>query len=127
MSVLGHLSLGVSDLARARAFYDAVLGPLGQVCVWASDTGIAYGLPGQGDKLAFFPQLVTDRPLAAGPGFHLALDAGDRATVDAAHAAAVARGGHCEGPPGPRPNYSPTYYAAFFRDPDGHKFEIVHQ
>ena len=36
-------------------------------------------------------------------------------------------GGRDEGAPGPRPHYGPTYYAAFVRDPDGHKLEAVFQ
>ena len=35
--------------------------------------------------------------------------------------------GKIEGAPGARPHYSPTYYAAFVTDPDGHKLEAVHQ
>ena len=39
----------------------------------------------------------------------------------------LARGARCDGPPGPRPHFSPTYYAAFLFDPDGHRLEVVHQ
>ncbi len=49
------------------------------------------------------------------------------AAVDAFHAAALRLGGRDEGAPGARPHYSPTYYAAFVTDPDGHKLEAVHQ
>jgi catechol 2,3-dioxygenase-like lactoylglutathione lyase family enzyme len=65
--------------------------------------------------------------VAPGPGFHLAFDAASRASVDRFHAAALAAGGTDEGGPGPRPHYGATYYAAFVRDPDGHKLEAVHQ
>ncbi len=34
--MLGHLSFGVHDLARAAAFYDTILQPLGFVRVWTS-------------------------------------------------------------------------------------------
>ena len=51
---LGHLSLGVSDLARAKVFYDGALAPLNMVCVWDSPRGIGYGAPGEGDKLALY-------------------------------------------------------------------------
>jgi lactoylglutathione lyase len=48
-----------------------------------------------------------------------------RAMVDAAHAAALAHGGTCEGPPGLRPAYHEHYYGAYFRDPDGNKLCVV--
>lgn len=94
--------------------------------LWDSPRGLGYGLPGGGEKLNLFPQEDVAE-LAAGPGFHLAFDAPDRAAVDAAYAGAMANEGTCEGPPGLRQPYGPTYYAAFVRDPDGHKLEVVHQ
>jgi catechol 2,3-dioxygenase-like lactoylglutathione lyase family enzyme len=122
--MLGHLSFGVADLARAAAFYDAAMAALGFRRVWTSPNGVGYGLEDGQDKLALFPRL--DR-IAPGAGFHLAFDAPDRAAVDAFHAAALASGGACAGPPGLRPGYGATYYAAFVIDPDGHKLEAVHQ
>ena len=124
-SLLSHLSLGVGDLERSCTFYDAVLAPLGGERSWSGPTGTGYGPPGQPDQLALFPQ-ESRASLSAGPGSHLALRAPDRAAVDAFHAAALAHGGRSEGPPGPRPQYGPHYYAAFVRDPDGHKLEAVH-
>ena len=50
-----------------------------------------------------------------------ALLASSREQVDQAHAAALAHGGTCDGPPGLRPHYHPNYYGAYFRDPDGNK------
>ena len=123
--MLGHVSFGVSDLARAAAFYDAALAPLGYGRVWTSPHAVGFGEKGAGDKLALFAR--PGRAAAPGPGFHLAFDAPSRAAVDAFHAAALEAGGKDDGPPGPRPHYGPTYYAAFVVDPDGHKLEAVHQ
>jgi catechol 2,3-dioxygenase-like lactoylglutathione lyase family enzyme len=53
-----------------------------------------------------------------------ALLAPSRAAVEAAHAAALANGGRCEGAPGLRPHYHPNYYGAYFRDPDGNKIGV---
>ncbi len=58
-------------------------------------------------------------------GFHLAFIAASREAVDAFHAAALRHGGLDEGPPGIREHYDPGYYAAFVRDPDGHRLEAV--
>ena len=38
----------------------------------------------------------------------------------------IAEGGSDAGAPGLRPDYTPDYYAAFVRDPDGNKLEAVH-
>ncbi|MCP4805364.1 MAG: VOC family protein [Proteobacteria bacterium] len=122
--MIGHASLGVSDLDASGRFYDAILEALGYARVWTHETALGYGLPGGGDKLALFPR---DGELAAGPGFHLAFDAPNRQAVDAFHAAALAHGGSSIGEAGPRPHYGETYYAAFVLDPDGHKLETVHQ
>jgi catechol 2,3-dioxygenase-like lactoylglutathione lyase family enzyme len=122
--MIGHLSFGVADLARATAFYDAALGALGYRRVWTSEKGVGYGLEEGRDKLNLFPRADSAAP---GPGFHLAFDAASPDEVDRFHAAAIAAGGTCDGPPGPRPHYGATYYAAFVIDPDGHKLEAVHQ
>ncbi|MET0413561.1 MAG: VOC family protein, partial [Polyangiaceae bacterium] len=60
-----------------------------------------------------------------GRGSHLAFVAPSRDAVDRFHAEAVSHGGVDEGPPGIRDNYDPGYYAAFVRDPDGHRLEAV--
>ena len=120
--MLHHISLGVTDLDRSAAFYDAALAPLGYVRVWTDETAIGYGVAGGGDKLAIKRR---DGAAAPGPGFHLALAAPDRASVDRFHEAALRNGGRDDGAPGLRPHYGPGYYAAFVIDPDGHRIEAV--
>jgi len=119
--MLSHLSLGVEDLAKATAFYEAVLAPLGFVCVWKNARGSGFGEPGGDDRLALFGRPGEAR--APGAGFHLCFAAPNRDAVDAFHAAALAAGGTDAGAPGLRPQYGPDYYAAFVVDPDGHKLE----
>ena len=120
-----HLSLGVADLDRAAAFYDAALAPLGYVRLWRTGRAVGYGPAGfVGEApLAFIQHGPDARP--PGEGFHLALAAPTREAVNSFHAAALATGGVDEGPPGIRENYDPGYYAAFVRDPDGHRLEAV--
>jgi catechol 2,3-dioxygenase-like lactoylglutathione lyase family enzyme len=122
LRMLHHLSLGVTDLARAAAFYDAVLGALGYARVWDDDTAVGYGIAGGGDLLALKLQPETTPP---GPGFHLAFGAPSRAAVDAFHAAALRHGGRDNGAPGLRPDYGDGYYAGFVVDADGHRIEAV--
>ena len=122
--MIDHLSLGVSDLARAIAFYDAVLAPLGYVRLWKSERGAGYGSPGMKDEPFAIHEAGHDaRP--PGRGWHLALTAHSRQAVDDFHASAVRLGAVDDGAPGLRPQYGPGYYAAFVRDLDGYKVEAV--
>lgn len=58
---------------------------------------------------------------SVGNGTQLSFVATDPATVDAAHACALAQGATCLGPPGPRGALGIGLYACYFRDPDGNK------
>jgi catechol 2,3-dioxygenase-like lactoylglutathione lyase family enzyme len=122
--MLGHVSIGVRDLERARCFYDAVLASIGWVRLWTDAHGLGYGPPDGSDKLAVFLRAETHAP---GPGFHLCFNAPSGAAVDAFHAAALETGGTDDGPPGLRPHFGPDYYAAFVFDPEGWKLEALHK
>jgi catechol 2,3-dioxygenase-like lactoylglutathione lyase family enzyme len=121
--VISHLSIGVSNLHRAAAFYDAVLGSLGYIRIFSGPTSVGYGPPGGPEGLA----LKQRPPSAIGvdEGFHLAFMTVDQAAVDRFYAQAVALGGTNDGAPGLRPAYGPSYYAAFVVDYDGHRLEAV--
>ena len=109
--MLGHISFGVSDLARTSAFYDAAMNALGYGRVVSRPDCVGYRVPGiKNDRLSL---ILKPEPIAPpGPGFHLALAAPSRDAVERFHAAALQFGGADEGAPGPRPHYGPTYYAA---------------
>ncbi|WP_312319310.1 VOC family protein [Stenotrophomonas sp.] len=120
--MLHHISLGVRDLARAGAFYDATLAALGYRRVFEDDEAIGYGLVDDQDLLCL---KLRDDSHPPGAGFHLAFAASSRAQVDAFHTAALATGGTDNGAAGLRPDYGDHYYAAFVIDPDGHRIEAV--
>lgn len=122
--MLGHLSLGVAELARALSFYDEVLGALGHVRLWTTERGAGYGPAGRSEEPFALFEVGADAR-APGRGFHLAFTAPSREAVQAFHAAALRQGGVDEGAPGLRPHYGAGYYAAFVRDLDGHKLEAV--
>lgn len=122
--VFDHVSVGVEDLERAASFYDACLAPLGYVRVGQNARYVGYGPEGYQAEAPF--AIVASGPDAkSGRGFHLAFVAPSREAVDRFHAEALRRGGVDEGAPGIREHYDPGYYAAFVRDPDGHRLEAV--
>lgn len=118
--MIDHVSIGVRDFARARAFYDAVFAALGAK---AHDAGADYA--GYGREVPVYWVQVSERPVPPdmGSGLHFCFAADTRAQVDAFHKAGLAQGGTDNGPPGLRPNYGPDYYAAFVIDPDGYRIE----
>ena len=126
-SLFAHVTLGTDDIDRARAFWDAVLAPLGHARVAGHDDArsSAWGQDEPGAHL-WVTRPFDGGPARAGNGAMVSFAAPSRAAVDAAHAAALAAGETCEGPPGLRPHYGPGFYAACFRYPDGNKANAVH-
>jgi catechol 2,3-dioxygenase-like lactoylglutathione lyase family enzyme len=115
--MIGYTTLGVNDLERARTFYDAALAPLGGRRTLTYERSQYYGSPDQGAMLGI--TLPFDGEGASvGNGVMVALSAGSAAVVDQVHAAAMAAGATCEGPPGQRMD---NFYGAYFRDLDGNK------
>lgn len=120
--MIHHVSVGTNDLARARAFYDAVLPAVGMALVKEEDSAGHYG----GATLQFSVLRPVDgAPASPGNGTHVAFGVETRAMVDRFHAAALAHGGTSDGAPGVRAEYDAHYYGAFVRDPDGNKIEAV--
>lgn len=124
--MLDHIGLAISDIRRSEAFYSAALEPLGIAKIFeygpdktdSGGTAIGFGK----DMMPFF--WIGDNE-GVGEGTHVAFVAQDRAAVDAFYEAAIAAGGHDNGPPGLRPKYHPNYYGAFVLDPDGINVEAV--
>lgn len=122
-----YVTLGAKDPAAAHAFYDAVLATIG----WSVQSDFpggwrAYCEGGRSDgfKVWVCPPFNGEEA-SAGNGSMLALPARSRAEVDAFHATALALGATDEGAPGIRRLYSPSWYAAYLRDPTGNKLAVV--
>jgi len=118
LDVFDHVGVAVSDLDGSLPFYELAFAQLG------------YGEPYRGDWFYEWEDLAIgqagdDRP--ATRNLHIALVAPSREAVDAWWQAMTAAGYPDDGAPGPRPQYSPTYYGAFVRDPDGNSVEAVHR
>lgn len=115
--MIGYVTVGTNDLARAAKFYDAIAAEMGTSRMMESDTFIAWGTPGGGAGIGAMKPF-DGQPATVGNGVMLALEARDNAQVDKLHEIALASGGSDEGAPGLRGG---GFYAAYFRDPDGNK------
>jgi catechol 2,3-dioxygenase-like lactoylglutathione lyase family enzyme len=122
--MIDHTGIGVADVARSAAFYDAALGALGlrrvmQLPENDGSDGVGYGVD--------YPIFWVDRFHPHSVKQHTAFAARNRAEVDAFHADALKAGGTDNGRPGLRTakGYPPGYYAAFVLDPDGNNIEVV--
>jgi catechol 2,3-dioxygenase-like lactoylglutathione lyase family enzyme len=124
-TMLDHVSIAVSDLTRATAFYDRVLATLGLVRTRDRPTSAGYGVTPELPPLFWVHLELGPDAARAGRGFHVSFKAADRAQVHAFHAACLAAGGKDAGAPGPRPQYTAGFYGAFAIDLDGTKIEAV--
>ncbi len=121
--MLAYTTLGTRDLARAAAFYDAVLAEIGAKR-FMEEPGyfIAWGNSEHGAGLGItYP--FDKGPATVGNGTMVALAADSREAVDRLYARAIELGGTDEGAPGQR---YPGFYAAYFRDLDGNKLNCCY-
>lgn len=118
--MLDHVTINVSDLAKSAVFYERALAPLGlkklrvesdAFCAFGTDEGPIFEISQGGDGWPVAKRV------------HVAFRSKTREAVDAFYKEALAADGVDNGPPGPRPEYSETYYAAFVRDPDDNNIE----
>ena len=120
--MIDHISLGVSDLARSGDFYRAVLAPLGMTLLVERAGMLGFGKRYPEIWLNHRPGMA---PVDAATGDHLCLRTRPEDAVRAFHAAALVMGGRDDGAPGPRKAAMTDYFAAFVRDPDGHRIEAA--
>ncbi|MBC3880681.1 VOC family protein [Undibacterium sp. LX40W] len=132
--MLDHMTFRVTDIARAKHFYQAALAPLGYSLYFEGNygmniVGFSYPDPSEADGKKVDVWFIDGpSPYGGAPattGCHLAWRAKNRAEVDAFYEAAMAAGGRDNGGPGLRPDYHPNYYGAFVIDPEGNNIEAV--
>jgi predicted lactoylglutathione lyase len=116
--MIGYVTLGTNDLARAAKFYDAIAAEMGTGRMMDYDGFIAWGTPGGGAGIGL-TKPFDGNAATVGNGVMVALEAKDKDQVHRLYDIALANGGTCEGPPGPRGDGG--FYAGYFRDPDGNK------
>ena len=112
-----HVAIRVARLRESERFYDVVLATLDLQKTHGDEDYAAW-------RRFFVVEASADQP--ATRNLHVAFAAQSREVVDAFWRAGIEAGFRDDGAPGERPQYSPTYYGAFLRDPDGNSAEAVH-
>jgi catechol 2,3-dioxygenase-like lactoylglutathione lyase family enzyme len=112
-----HVTIRASDREASERFYALVLGTIGVGPAHSDDYYAQW---------ADFSLAAANGEQPATRGLHIAFAAHSRGHVDEFWRAGTAAGHHDDGAPGPRPQYSASYYGAFLLDPDGNSAEAVH-
>ena len=120
--MIGYITLGTGDIARAAKFYDELLSVMGAKRAMESDRFIAWS-NGTGPMLCVIKPF-NDQAASGGNGTMVALAPGSNAKVDELYKKALSLGARDEGAPGPRGEGG--FYAAYFRDLDGNKLAFFH-
>ena len=122
--MIGYVVLGTNDLTRAAEFYDALLGEIGLTRQMDfGDRGYAWGKDMDAVMLCIMTPF-DGQPATVGNGTMTAIGVDSRDEVKQLHAKALELGGEDEGAPGLRPEGGDGFYAAYFRDLDGHKLDV---
>ena len=115
--MLAYVTLGSNNIEKALEFYDAFMPSVGAKRVF--DNGRLYFYSaGPGQAMIAIGGPYDEKEATCGNGVMPAIACEDRETVDRAYAKAIELGAVSDGEPGER---MPTFYGAYFRDPDGHK------
>ncbi len=119
--MIGYVTIGTSDMEKAKSFWSALLEPLGAGVLMDLGRIAMIGAPGA-PMLAVCTPFNEEAP-GHGNGNMIAFAAGSREKADELYARALELGGTDEGPPGER---MPGFYGGYFRDPDGNKAVFFH-
>ncbi len=120
--MIGYVTLGTNDLARAETFYGELLSLLGAKVLMSDDRMRFYGTGIDAPILSICTPYDGEKA-TVGNGTMVALAGGSREGVDALYAKAIDLGAADEGAPGDRGN---GFYGGYFRDLDGNKLVAFH-
>jgi catechol 2,3-dioxygenase-like lactoylglutathione lyase family enzyme len=112
-----HVTIRAMSRAASEDFYNAVLRTLGIDESYRTNTFSEW------DNFSLAAASVDNPPTRR---LHVGFVAPSRDQVDRFWQVGTEAGYRDDGPPGPRPQYSPDYYGAFLLDPDGNSAEAVH-
>ena len=123
--MFSHVMVGTNDVARAKTFYDAVLGTLGVSPGFVDRHRVFYRTK-TGTFAVSMP--IDGEPASVANGGTIGFACENQAQADAWHAAGIANGGtSIEDPPGVREGGFGNLYLAYLRDPDGNKICALHR
>jgi len=117
--MIEHVGIYVNDLGASVAFYQEALVAIGFALCTRDEGSAGFGAPG---APRFWLSATDAAPTARA---HICFSAPDRGSVAKFHQAGQRAGGRDNGGPGLRPDYGPTYYAAYLFDPDGNNVEAL--
>jgi len=123
MAKLGGVMVGANDMARAKQFYDAVLGVIGIEAMMEHPSGGRI-YAGGANPMFSVVRPFNGEPATFGNGTMISFACDTREDAAAMHGKALELGGTCEGAPGPRGDTG--FYGAYFRDPEGNKICAFH-
>ncbi|MFT4887054.1 MAG: catechol 2,3-dioxygenase-like lactoylglutathione lyase family enzyme [Pseudohongiellaceae bacterium] len=118
--MIGYVTLGTNNIDRGAKFYDALLAEVGATRFMDTETFIVWAITPQAPALSI-SMPADGNPATVGNGVMVALGVQNTDQVDKIYAKALALGGTCEGPAGPRGD---SFYAGYFRDLDGNKLNV---
>ena len=120
--MLDHITFRVSNLAKSKEFYEKTLAKLGMSIVLGSEQEGYWGFGVEHEPYFEIAGATKERP--AHKKLHVAFKAKDKKMVDDWYTASIEAGATDNGKPGLRPDYTPTYYAAFIKDMDENNIEV---
>lgn len=118
--MIDHVGIYASDVEVSKKFYEAAFAPLSYNISFGKD-GVFHAFAVGSGLFEIMQSEDTEIVTTS----HVAFRVTDKSLVDAFFDAAIAADGTDNGAPGPRPEYTPNYYAAFILDPDGHNIEVM--
>ncbi len=123
--MFSHIMIGTNDLAKAKTFYDALLGTLGVPPSHVDGHRMFYMTP---TGVFSVSEPINGEPATHANGGTIGFACSSPEQADAWHAAGIANGGStCEEPPGIRAGGMGKLYLAYLRDPDGNKLCGLHR
>ena len=120
--MIAYVTIGVSDMEKAKAFWTELLEPLGAKVLMDMGRIALIGTAPDQPMLAVCTP-YNEEDAQPGNGNMVSIAAGSRENVDKMYAKAIELGGTDEGPAGER---MPTFYGGYFRDLDGNKVVFCH-
>jgi predicted lactoylglutathione lyase len=121
--MISYITLGVSNLANAKSFYNQLLGELGGKTLLEMDRIVFFGQSMSKPMLAVCIPFNQDKA-HPGNGNMVSFSPGSKQAAEALYHKAISLGVTCDGAPGQR--IDKMFYGAYVKDPDGNKLCFCH-